>query len=210
MLHKTPNIIPPATLVLLERLSSDSKLEDFFLVRGTSLALQIGHRQSIDLDLFTTKPYNTEILQSYLAETYGFQIDKLGPNTMIGVIDGVKTDFITHAYPLVNPLLELEGLRMATLQDIAAMKLNAISHSGQRYKDFIDVYFLLEIMSLNIMLEVYEEKYPTSNLLIPIKALTYFGDINFEADPPILVKKISFPAIQKRLELAVKKPNTIF
>lgn len=210
MLHKTSKIIPPPTLFLLERLQSDSQLSAFFLVGGTALALQMGHRQSIDLDLFSMKPFDTESLQAYLSETYNFLIDKLGPNTLIGSMEGVKTDFITHAYPLVNPLLEIENLRMASLEDIAALKLNAIAHSGQRYKDFIDVYFLLEKMPFNSMLETYEEKYPASNPLIPIKALTYFGDINFESDTPILVKKVTFPAIQKRLEQAVKKPNAIF
>ena len=174
------------------------------------MALQIGHRQSIDLDLFTMEPFDTETLLTYLSERYQFRLDKLGKNTLIGSIDSIKTDFITHAYSLVNPLVEIEGLRLVSLEDIAAMKLNAISHSGQRFKDFIDVFFLLEIMPFSSMVEAYEVKYPASNPLIPLKAITFFDDINFEADPPILVKKVVFNAIKKRLTQAIQKPNTIF
>ncbi|MBI5914642.1 MAG: nucleotidyl transferase AbiEii/AbiGii toxin family protein [Bacteroidetes bacterium] len=210
MLHKSPKIIPAQTLQLLETLQSDEMLSGFFLVGGTALALQIGHRQSIDLDLFTIEPFDTASLLTYLSSQYGFQTDKLGINTLIGSISGVKTDFITHTYPLVNPLLEVESLRMASLEDIAAMKLNAISHSGQRLKDFIDVYFLLEIRSLSAMLEAYEVKYPHSNPAIPVKAVAYFGDIDFEANKPMMVKKITIEAMKKRLVAAVQKPYAIF
>jgi nucleotidyltransferase AbiEii toxin of type IV toxin-antitoxin system len=210
MLFKSSQIIPPATLELLERLLSDSELSDFFLVGGTALALQIGHRQSIDLDLFKVSSFETAHLQDFLIKEYQFQIDKLGVNTLIGSIEGIKTDFITHAYPLVNPLLEIENLRLASLEDIAAMKLNAISHSGQRLKDFVDVYFLLEILPFNAMIKAYSIKYPQSNLMIPMKAVAYFGDINFDQDKPMMVKNAPFKKVEKRLTSAVQKPNATF
>ncbi|MFQ5446275.1 MAG: nucleotidyl transferase AbiEii/AbiGii toxin family protein [Saprospiraceae bacterium] len=111
---------------------------------------------------------------------------------------------------MVRPLLEIENLRLASLEDIAAMKLNAISHSGQRLKDIIDVYFLLEKMTFNTMLEAHAIKYPQSNLMIPMKATTYFGDINFDQDKPMMVKNVPFKKIEKRLILAVQKPNSTF
>lgn len=210
MLHKSPNIILPQTLELLQTLQADPQLSHYFLVGGTSLALQIGHRLSIDLDMFSTTPFEVEPLQQYLISTYNFEVDKLGINTLFGSISGIKTDFIAHAYPLVKPLLLEENLRMASMTDIAAMKLNAISQSGQRLKDFVDVYFLLEIMPLSLMLDAYEVKYPNSNPAIPLKAIVYFDDINFEADAPIMVKKMTIPAMKKRLTMAVRKPYTVF
>ncbi len=210
MLHKSPKIIHPLTLELLETLQADPKLAQYFLVGGTSLALQIGHRLSIDLDLFSIAPFEVEPLQQYLISIYNFEVDKLGINTLIGSISRIKTDFITHAYPLVKPLLLEENIRMASITDIAAMKLNAISQSGQRLKDFVDVYFLLEIMPLSLMLDAYEVKYPKSNPAIPLKAVVYFDDINFEADAPIMVKKMTIPDLKKRLTNAVKKPHSIF
>ena len=174
------------------------------------MALQMGHRLSIDLDLFTTTPFNVEPLHNYLIEQYNFAVDKIGINTLIGSISGIKTDFITHAYPLVNPLIIEDSMRMASMTDIAAMKLNAISLSGQRLKDFIDIYFLLEIMPLNLMLDAYEVKYNNSNPAIPLKALVYFEDIDFGADLPIMVKKMTTENMKKRLTAAVKKPYSVF
>ncbi len=210
MLHKSPNIILPQTLELLLNLQADPQLSQYFLVGGTSLALQIGHRLSIDLDLFSVTPFEVEPLQNYLIGKYNFELDKLGINTLIGSISGIKTDFITHAYPIVKPLLLEENLRLASLTDIAAMKLNAISHSGQRLKDFVDVYYLLEIMPLSLMLDAYEAKYPHSNPAIPLKAVVYFDDIDFGADAPLMVKEMTIPDMKKRLINAVKKPYSIF
>ncbi|MFQ5446274.1 MAG: nucleotidyl transferase AbiEii/AbiGii toxin family protein [Saprospiraceae bacterium] len=98
MLFKSSRYIPPATLELLETLLADGELSEFFLVGGTALALQLAHRQSIDLDLFSISPFETTDLEPYLANKYQFQTDKIGTNTLIGFIEGIKTDFITHAY----------------------------------------------------------------------------------------------------------------
>ena len=143
MLHKDQNVILSTTLELLVTLQQDEELSSFFLVGGTALALQIGHRFSVDLDLFTQNPFDTQSLSDSLASKYDFKISSVSKNTLLGVVNSVKVDFLTHAYPLVNPILEIEGLRLASVEDIGAMKLNAIAHSGQRLKDFIDVYCLL-------------------------------------------------------------------
>ena len=174
------------------------------------MSLQIGHRQSIDLDLFTIEPYDVPLLQEYLTNKYNFYTDRTGINTLIGHIGDVKTDFVTHSASLVNPLLTKDNLRMASLHDIAAMKLNAISQSGKRLKDFIDVFCLLEIMPFRKMLEAYEIKYPNSNPIIPIRAVTYFGDIDFNMDKPVMIKKVPIKKMKERLIKAVQKPNTIF
>ncbi|WP_204985864.1 nucleotidyl transferase AbiEii/AbiGii toxin family protein [Mucilaginibacter psychrotolerans] len=130
-----------ATLELLNILMVDNKLDAFFLVGGTALSLQIGHRISIDLDLFSTASFDENTLLEYLQNNYSFQLDYQSNNTLKGVIRGVKVDFITHAYPLVLPLIVDEDVRMAGPEDIAAMKLNAIASNGTRLKDFIDIAF---------------------------------------------------------------------
>lgn len=210
MLHKTKDIILPETLDLLERLQKDSMLADFFLVGGTALAMQIGHRFSVDLDLFTTVPFDTRPLSEHLSQSYDFQLSSVQKNTILGVLEGVKTDFIAHAYPLVKDLVTEDGLRLASKEDIGAMKLNAIAHSGQRLKDFIDVYFLLELVPLDTLLKAYEIKYPNSNLLIPVKGLTYFEDIDFEADPPFLNREVGIALLKKRLVEAVEDTQRVF
>ena len=210
MLHKSSDVILPKTLQLLKKIQQDPVFDDFFLVGGTALALQLGHRLSIDLDFFTEHPFSTQALTDHLYDWKDFILSSVSSNTVLGVLEGVKTDFITHAYPLVDPLIIEEGLRLASLVEIGAMKLNAIAHSGQRLKDFIDVYFLLESMTLRDLLTAYSRKYPKSNQLIPLKALVYFEDINIQIDKPMVNRAITLSMLKRRLEEAVLKPEKIF
>jgi hypothetical protein len=108
MLHKGRDIILPETLLLLEYLQNDGVLKDFFLVGGTALALQIGHRFSIDIDLFTIEAFDNQTLQDHLFLKYGILVDQISTYSIGGVIKGVKADFIRHPYPLVKPLLEVD------------------------------------------------------------------------------------------------------
>lgn len=209
MLYK--ETVTPSTLGLLRRLMDDRELQDFVLVGGTSLALQIGHRVSVDLDLFSTSSFEEILLNHYLINQYGFETDFLARSTVKGEIDGVQIDCLSHAYPLVGEINVYEGIRLASLQDIAAMKLNAISGNGTRIKDFIDIAYLAEYMPLNGMLEAYQNKYKTMNALIPVKALTFFEEINFKEPIKMLTsKKFNWKKIEKRLYEMLKKPATIF
>lgn len=210
MLFLDKKYIPPAALELLRKLQNDEVLDDFFLVGGTALALQLGHRLSIDLDFFNQKPFDTQRLIAHLSSRYNFRANAISTNTVLGFIGETKIDFLSHQYPLVNALIEPEAFRLASLEDIAAMKLNAIVHSGQRLKDFWDTYFLLEKMPLSRMLKSYETKYPASNPIIALKALSYFDDINQALDKPILLRKITFSQLKKRLLQAIEQPNHVF
>lgn len=210
MLFKERDIILPTTFELLLDLQQDQYLNDFFLVGGTALALQIGHRYSIDLDLFSLSPFDIGKMGDYLAKQYGFRIDSLAPGTLLGHFNDVKADFITHACPLVQELVRVENLRLASIPDIGAMKLNAIANSGQRLKDFIDIYHILGFYPLRTLLEAYEIKYPYSNVIIPVKAAAYFEDIDFKADVPITKNPVSWSAIQKRILTAIANPDKVF
>lgn len=112
MLYK--ETVSSDTLELLTRLMHDPLLSDFFLVGGTALSLQIGHRRSIDLDLFTIKDFDENALLGEVEEKYNFYTDFQSKNTLKGQIDGVKVDFISHKYLLINPLLVIEDVRMNT------------------------------------------------------------------------------------------------
>ncbi len=204
MLHKDPFNIKPATFRLIQQLQALPKLKEFYLVGGTSLALQLNHRTSIDIDLFTENNFQNSTLIDYI-QASGFNIDVKFDfeNTIIGFINSIKVDFIRHAYPLVKPPLTEEGITYLGKEDIAAMKLNAISNSGKRLKDFIDVYFLLEHFSLSEMIEFYKIKYPNFNPLIPLKAINYFDDIDPEMDPPKLKHKLPLSEIKKRIDDSV-------
>ncbi len=117
---------------------NDELLKDFFLVGGTALSLQIGHRISIDLDFFNQSAFDENFLIAELESKYKFRLDYQSKNTLKGEIENIKVDFITHNYPLSKPLIQEEGVRMASPEDIATMKLNAIAGNGSRLKDFSD------------------------------------------------------------------------
>jgi len=210
MIYKAPDVILPETFDLLWQIQQDAFFDRFFLVGGTALALQIDHRLSIDLDFFSIQPFDNQQLESYLSEQYGFNTDYVATNTIKGFVQNVKVDFLTHAYPLFRPLIQEEDLSLASLEDIGAMKLNAIAHSGNRQKDFYDLFFLLEHHSLQDYLHAYQIKYPHSNSIIPLKGVTWFEDIDFEIEKPMLKRKISFDQVKKRLLEATKYPEKVF
>lgn len=210
MIYKDPEVILPETLQLLLRIQQDSFFDDFFLVGGTALALQIDHRLSIDLDFFSTRPFDNQQLESHLSSEYGFFTDLVAVNTLKGYIQNIKVDFLTHAYSLVNPLVQEDGLSLASLEDIGAMKLNAIAHSGNRQKDFYDLYFLLEHYPLQKLLDAYQIKYPNSNPVIPLKGITWFEDIDFEIEKPMLKRGVSFEVVKKRLLASTVYPEKVF
>lgn len=209
MLYK--ETVTPSTLELLRKLMEDPELQDFVLVGGTSLALQIGHRVSVDLDLFSVNSFVETDLNQYLIDRYHFETDFLARSTVKGEIEGVQIDCLSHAYPLVGEINIYENIRLASLHDIAAMKLNAISGNGTRIKDFIDIAYLAEYMSLNEMLASYQSKYKTMNVLIPVKALTYFDEINFAEPIKMLsTKKFNWKKIEKRIYEMLKMPQHVF
>ena len=210
MIYKNPDVILPETFDLLCRMQHDAFFDRFFLVGGTALALQVDHRLSIDLDFFSLQPFDNQQMETYLIERYGFQTDYVATNTLKGFVQDIKVDMLTHAYPLVRSLVQEEGLSLAALEDIGAMKLNAIAHSGNRQKDFYDLYFLLEHHSLQHLLLAYQTKYSNSNPIIPLKGITWFDDIDFEMEKPMLKRKVSFDAVKKRLLEATHYPEKVF
>jgi hypothetical protein len=189
----------------------DEYLSDFILAGGTNLALQIGHRESIDLDLFTFEPFDTDKLIKYKKKQYDFHVEiKKERNTIKGTIADVKIDMIAHIYPLLNePIIE-DSIRMYSLPDIVAMKLVAISDNGTRLKDFVDIAYLSTKMSLSMMMECYASKYPTSPIHA-IKGLSYFEDIIFSV--PIHLcdgKHFEWKKIEKRIREMIKFENKVF
>jgi len=210
MIYKDPDIILPETFDLLHKIQQDTFFSDFFLVGGTALALQIDHRLSIDLDFFSILPFDNQQMETYLSEKYGFHTDYVATNTLKGFVQNIKVDFLTHAYPLVRPLVQEDGLSLASLEDIGAMKLNAIAHSGNRQKDFYDLFFLLGYHSLQELLLVYQTKYSNSNPIIPLKGISWFDDIDFEMEKPMLKRMVSFNVVKKRLVEATQYPEKVF
>lgn len=181
MLHyKT---IDPGTLQLLKDLQADPLFKETRLVGGTALALQLGHRQSIDLDIFgNLKDLSSQEIQLALAETHSTTEIKESKHIHIYKVDGIKVDFVNFPYSWIDNPVVADGIILAGIKDIAAMKIAAIVGRGTK-KDFIDLHFLLKRFSLQEILDFYMQKYPDGNLFIALKSLTYFADAEADVMP---------------------------
>ena len=131
--------VNPKALELLKEIQELPLLENFYLVGGTALALHLGHRISIDLDFFTANEFNTASIIDSLKEKYTISLLAQATNSLTVNIDSVKTDFIRHNYPLLKPILLIDGIKLASIKDIAAMKFNSTMNRGSK-KDFFDIY----------------------------------------------------------------------
>jgi hypothetical protein len=204
MLHTQS--VEPSTLELLRSLQSRDYLKGFNLVGGTALALYMGHRTSIDIDLFSNFSFDTAQLIELIQQDYSLQLYTTATDTMKGSIKNVNVDFIAHRYPYLNEPSEIDGIRILSEPDIIAMKLNAISVSGQRSKDFIDIYFILEEHKYSIadMIRFFQVKYGQVGDMHVLKSLVYFDDVDL-SDWPVLLRKthLKWSDICKKLEKAV-------
>lgn len=172
--------VESSTLELLKKLQRLPVLEQTRLVGGTALALQLGHRKSIDLDFFGTVDCEAEYLRESIAGIASLTILKESPHIHIYIVDGIKVDIVNYKYPWLDDVVLEQGLRLASVNDIAAMKITAIIGRGTK-KDFIDIAFLLHHFSLEEILHFYAAKYNDSSVFMAMKSLAYFDDA--EADP---------------------------
>jgi hypothetical protein len=190
-------------LELLKQLLSLKFAADLRLVGGTALALQIGHRKSVDIDLFG-KLTEDEISITKELEKTG-QLITLSKTTNIKVfsINGIKVDLVNYPYAwLVNAKFQ-DDLRLADLPDIAAMKLAAITGRGTR-KDFTDIYFLLQHFSMKEMLQLYNRKYHDGSEFMVLKSLTYFNDAETDEELKML-KSVSWSYIKDLIREKVEQ-----
>lgn len=125
MLHR--KAVNTELLELLNELMTHEMFNNFLLVGGTGLALQIGHRRSIDLDLFGKSELDEYEFTAFLNNLGRVQVLKKSKNILIYSVNGIKVDFVNYSYPWLKTPLVSENIRIASREDIGAMKLNAIS-----------------------------------------------------------------------------------
>lgn len=195
---------------ILKKIMIDEDLTNFFLVGGTALALSIGHRISIDLDLFTRDDINVNFLQKKLSSDYNFNTSYKEKNTIKGYIEGVKVDFIKYDYPFIKNILNIDNIRILSLEDIASMKLSTILDNGTRVKDFVDIAYLSTKFSLNQMIEFYSMKFDYINPMLIVKSLLYHEDIVHSESIHLINNKFKWSNSVKRLVEMIDNPNQIF
>lgn len=174
------------TLELLKVFMGQELFAPLRLVGGTALALQYGHRQSVDLDMFGPAQFDSLEIRQVLNQLGKLTVIKETPNIKIYLLDGIKVDFVNYVYPWIDDKVEEEGIRLASDKDIAAMKINAIEGRGSK-KDFIDLYFLLKRYTLQEILDFYCRKYPESSVFRAILSLSYFDDADFQMMPKMFM-----------------------
>ena len=145
------------TLELLKSIQAIPELSELRLVGGTALALQIGHRISIDLDFFGKWNINGS-LEPVLSSCGDVVVDNIQRKMQFFTISGIKTDFVEFDYPWISPPVVADGITIAGIEDIGAMKINAIINRGTK-KDFVDIAFLLKDYSLSTILDWFKTKY---------------------------------------------------
>ncbi len=173
------------------------------LVGGTALALQLGHRKSVDLDIFgniEATPEEISALYSSIGET---QVLAASKSIRVFSVDGVKVDAVNFSYPWLDQPVVFDEVRLASLRDIAAMKVAAIINRGTK-KDFIDLYFLLKHFSLKEILDLYSEKYDDGSMFVALKSIAYFEDA--ESDPmPYMLDDISWEDVKFFIKSAIQQ-----
>ena len=165
------NTIKPQLRNILSWLMAEEIFDPFRLVGGTALSLQLGHRESVDIDLFTETPYgeiNFDAIDRYLKDNFEYFDSPdvpvaMGKSYFIGssAEDSIKLDLF-YTDPFIRPFLKIDDIRLATLDDITAMKIDVVSR-GARKKDFWDLHELLESYSIPEMIQLHEERYPYSH-----------------------------------------------
>jgi hypothetical protein len=190
------------TLDLLKTLQLSPCLNETRLVGGTALALQIGHRKSIDLDLFGVIACDPIELMQELRSCGDFSSRGSSRRIHRFLVRGVQVDIVHYDYPWLDDPIRCDGLRLAGCRDIVAMKLAAVTNRGSR-KDFIDLAFLLDRFSLQEMLDLYAAKFPGGSCFAVLKSLVFFDDA--EDDPmPYMLQTINWPEVKQRIIEAVR------
>lgn len=202
MLHL--RAIEPGTLGLLKSLMQEPLLANNFLVGGTSLALQMGHRLSIDLDLFTHEPFDAEQLFESMRQKYSVQPLTVTDSIFIVVLEGIKVDCVHFKYPFSFPILHEGGVRIADMRDIAPMKLDAVTKRGSK-KDFYDMYYLFERFTPHQILEWYNNMFQHSTSMHVIRSLTYFEDAEVTEMPVIFDEKVTWILVKERMVQIVRE-----
>ncbi|MCF8256057.1 MAG: nucleotidyl transferase AbiEii/AbiGii toxin family protein [Flavobacteriales bacterium] len=195
--------VEPGTLELLRSLMRLPELEGFLLVGGTSLSLQIGHRISIDLDLFSTAKFDAEAVLDALREHYQVDIAEKGIKTLNLRVNDVKVDILHYPYPLLQAPVTVDGIRMIGRQDICAMKLSAISSRAAK-KDFFDLFFLFREFQFAEMLDFYRQKFGTEDIFHVLKSVTYFVDADESPDPNCL-ENITWEQVKNGIKREVRR-----
>lgn len=180
--------ISPDTSRLIEKIKNRPWLRPYYLAGGTALALHLGHRTSIDLDFFTESEVEEMTIVDHLRMAGNLRLDQMGKGTIVGNLDDVRISFFKYPYRLLDSLIEWNGLNVASVQDIALMKMVAIFQRGS-IKDFIDLFFIArEFKPIDALIPELSIKYVgvQFNINHILRSVCYFEDAENEPMPNMI------------------------
>ena len=185
-----PEILSRTQRAVLKRLGPLAQSEQFYMAGGTALALRLGHRRSVDFDWFTTEALAEPLNLAQRFRDLGLPLvtRSTARRTLHGTVSGVRVSFLEYRYALLGDTSELDGFgcRLASIDDLACMKLSAVSQRGSK-KDFVDIYFLIQSgLNLESMLQLFQKKFAVRDAGRVLYSLTYFDDADRERMPKML------------------------
>lgn len=197
-----PNVLQQTQHSILQKLASTSVPKFFYLAGGTAVALQLGHRMSLDFDWFTHKSFDPLLLTQNL-QNDGVQLrtESIDRGTLHGRVEGVLLTFLEYRYPLLEAVHSWKeyAVNLASLDDLACMKLAAIASRGAR-KDFIDVYAIgTHHKPLQDIIPLYQEKFGIRDIGHLLYSLSYFEDAEQESMPE-MIWDLDWPTIKSSLQ----------
>ncbi len=193
--------ITPETLELLKKLQKIDVFSDLRLVGGTSLALQIGHRKSDDIDLFGKCDFEDLNVMPELNKLGNVVSLKRSKYINVFLINGVKVDIVNYPYNWIDQVIVKDEIALASEKDIAAMKFSAITGRGSR-KDFIDLFFLLQKYTLIDIMNFYMQKYPDGAEFLVLRSLSYFKDAELQA-MPYMFADVTWDEVKEKIQSEV-------
>lgn len=183
----------------------------FYLVGGTALALQLGHRTSLDFDFCSPKSFAKGVIRRLLKKNIPevkIKVLQDMDDTFEAVLDKkINTSFFHYDYLMLERFVNVQGILIASIKDIAAMKMIAISQRGKR-RDFIDIYYLLNVYSLEQILKFVQKKYEEFDIYHGLRGLVYFNDADNEPEVSrikISDKKLTWEKVKTEILKKVKK-----
>jgi len=200
------DILSDRQKTVLSQLAAALADTDFYMAGGTALALQLGHRPSVDFDWFISRLGEPEnLLQRLDRFDIDYRVQSVDVETVYLDIKAVQVSFIGYKYPLLqSPIFFDESIKLAGTDDIACMKLSAIASRGSR-KDFIDLHFMISTMRpLDAYLRLYLAKFRNRDMGHVLKSLVYFEDADMEPEV-ITAKPFDWLKMKTDFENWVKK-----
>ena len=204
-----PHILNPTQNEILPRLSFTKP--EFYLGGGTALALQLGHRTSVDFDFYAPRKFDNQQMAQTINRLFpGTDITPEQPeNTLRLDVIGTEISAFYYPYPLLEPLVDYGSVSLASLTDIAAMKTAAVVQRA-RQRDFYDIYYLIKELGMEKIITATYQKFPwyEENNVVVFTSLTYFTDADNDLEAErvkVFDRNVTWEMVKKRVKEETQK-----